>query len=86
MDLSALDRMSVPRLAGYLIVVGALAGAFSWFLLLLGHFAFEIGRPTGPSLLLAIPRGSFFALLVGFGLRLFRRRVRGGGAGERNRS
>ena len=67
---AALGRMSPPHLVGYLIVAGALAGVFAWCLALIGHFAFQISRPTWLSLLLAILRGSLFALIVGFGLRL----------------
>jgi hypothetical protein len=70
-DLGVLRRMSVPNLVGYLVVVGALAGVFAWCLVLAGHFAFGIDRPTWLALLLAIPRGSFYALIVGFGLRLW---------------
>lgn len=84
-NLDALRRMSVPHLVGYLVVAGALAGVFAWCLVLVGHLAFDISRPTLLSLLLAIPRGSFFALLVGFGLRPWWR-VRGDKAGERHES
>ncbi len=84
-NLGALGRMSVPHLGGYMIVVGALAGVFSWCLVLVGHLAFDFSRPTWLSLLLAIPRGSFFALLVGFGLRLWWR-VRGDRTGKRHES
>ena len=81
-DRGALRRMSVPRLVGYLVGVGALAGVLAWCLVLAGHLAFDISRPTWLALLLAIPRGSFFALILGFGLRLWWR-VRGGEAGDR---
>ena len=81
-SLDELGRMSVPHLVGYLILAGALAGVFAWCLVLVGHLVFEISRPTGLSLLLAIPRGSVFALLVGFGLRHWSR-VRGDGTSNR---
>ena len=84
-NLRTIGRMSVPHLVGYMIAVGALAGVLAWCLVLLGHLAFGISRPTWLSLLLAIPRGSLFALLVGFGLRLWWR-VRGDGAGGRHES
>jgi len=75
-DLDAFRRMSVRSFIVYLIVVGAVSGVFAWCLVLAGHLAFDIDRPTGLALLLAIPRGSFYALIVGFGLRLWWR-VRG---------
>ena len=75
-DPGALKRMSVRQFVAYLVIVGAVAGVFAWCLVLAGHFAFEISRPTWLALLLAIPRGSLFALMVGFGLRLWWR-VRG---------
>ncbi len=66
-----LERQSVPYLAVYLSVVGALAALLAWCLMLAGHFAFEITRPTLMSLFFAVLRGSFFALIAGFGLRLW---------------
>ncbi len=82
-DLGALRRMAVPHFVGYLVVVGALSGLFAWCLVLAGHLAFDIDRPTWLALLLAIPRGSLYALIVGFGLRLWWR-VRGDEAGDRH--
>ena len=78
--LGVLRRMSVPQFVIYLVVVGALSGLFAWCLALAGHFAFDMGRPTWLALLLAMPRGSLYALIVGFGLRLWWR-VRGDKAG-----
>jgi hypothetical protein len=75
--------MPVPQFVGYLVAVGALAGALAWCVVLVGHFAFEIGRPTRLALLLAIPRGSLFALLIGFGLRMWWR-ARGDEADEQH--
>jgi len=83
--LSALGRMSIPRFVSYLIAIGALAGVLAWCLVLVGSLALEFSRPTLLALLLAIPRGSFFALIVGFGLRLWWR-VRGDGARKRSES
>lgn len=82
-DLGTLLRMPVPHLVAYLIATGALAGVFAWCLALVGHLAFETGRPSYLSLLLAIPRGSLFALIVGFALRHWSRR-RGDAANERH--
>ena len=63
--------MSLPRLAGYLVVVGGVAGLLAWSLVMVGHLLFEISKPSWTSLLLAILRGSLFAVLLGFALRLW---------------
>jgi hypothetical protein len=63
--------MSLPHLAGYLVAVGGVAGLLAWGLVLVGHLLFEISKPSWTSLLLAIPRGSLFAVLIGFALRLW---------------
>jgi hypothetical protein len=84
-DLDSLSRMSVSQYVAYLVVVGALAGVVAWCLVALGHLVFDISRPTSLALLLAIPRGSLFALIVGFGVRLWLR-VRGNQAGKRRQS
>jgi len=81
-NLGWLGRMSVPQFVGYFVAVGAFAGVLAWCLVLAGHLAFDIGRPTWLALLLAIPRGSLYALIVGFGLRLWLR-GRGDKADER---
>ena len=81
--LNALQRMSVPQFVGYLVGVGALSGVGAWCLVLTGAFVFDVDRPTWLALVLAIPRGSLFALILGFGLRLWWR-VRGDKSGERH--
>ncbi len=70
-DLKWLRRLSVPQFVVYLVMVGAAAGVLAWCLVLVGAFAFDADRPTWLALLLAIPRGSLFGLIVGFGLRLW---------------
>ena len=67
----ALKRMSMPKFFGYLIAVGALSGLLAWCLVLVGRLAIDGSRPTLLSLMLAIPRGSLFALILGCGLRIW---------------
>ncbi len=76
-DLNTLRAMSLPRLVAYLAVVGCLAGLFAWMLVFGGHIVFEISRPTWTSLLLAIPRGGLFAVVLGLVLRWYWSRRRG---------
>ena len=76
-DLSTLRAMSLPRFVAYFAVVGGLAGLFAWKLVFGGHIVFEISRPTWTSLLLAISRGSLFAIVLGLVLRWYWSRRRG---------
>lgn len=64
-----LRAMSPPRFLGYLALAGACAGLLAWLFVLGGHFVFGINKPTWPSLLFAIPRGSLFAVILGLALR-----------------
>lgn len=75
-EFGGLRAMSLPRLLGYLVLAGGCAGLFSWILVLGGHFMFGIHRPTYLSLLLAIPRGSLFAVILGLALRWYWSRSR----------
>ena len=54
---------------GYMVLLGALSGLIAWLMVLVGHLAFGITRPTLGALLFAIPRGSLFAVLLGLVLR-----------------
>jgi hypothetical protein len=75
--------MSLPRLIAYLVVVGGLSGLFAWLLILAGHFVFGMSRPTWMALLLAIPRGSLFGVVLGLALRWYwSRRMKGTSPGR----
>lgn len=82
-DLNTLLAMSLPRLLAYLVVMGGLAGLFAWMLVFGGHMVFDISRPNLTSLLLAIPRGSIFAAVLGLVLRWYWNRRRGRAASEK---
>lgn len=75
-ELRRLRAMSRSRFFGYLVLMGGLAGLFAWILVLCGSFAFGFEMPTGSALLLAIPRGSIFAIVFGLLLRWYWRRRR----------
>jgi hypothetical protein len=75
--------MSLSRWVAYLAVVGGLAGLFAWMLVFGGQIVHEISRPTWTSLLLAIPRGGLFAIILGLVLRWYWSRRRGRAASER---
>lgn len=76
-DLSWLERWSTSRLIVYLSIVGALSAVVAWGLILAGHFVFGITKPSLSTLLYAVFRGALYALLLGFGVRLWRRSRRG---------
>jgi hypothetical protein len=70
-EIGRLRAMSLPQFFGYLILVGGFAGLMAWILVLGGHFAFGITRPSLSALLFAIPRGSLFAVILGLILRWY---------------
>ena len=69
--LRALSGMSRVALVVYLGLAGAAAGIVAWAVVLVGHMLFEIGKPSMLSLLLAIPRGALFGILLAFILRAY---------------
>jgi hypothetical protein len=68
-EFDRLRAMSLSRCLGYLVLVGGFAGLLAWILILGGHFVFGFDKPTWPSLLFAVPRGSLFAVILGLVLR-----------------
>ena len=64
------DELGWMRFLARLSGAGALAGVAAWLLVYGLHLAFEVGKPTGLALLLAVPRGALFgaipALLLGW--------------------
>ena len=64
-----LRAMSRSRFWGYLVLVGGFAGLLAWILVLGGSLVFGMDKPTWPSLLFAVPRGSLFAVILGLALR-----------------
>ena len=71
-----LRAISLPRFWGYLVFVGGLSGLLAWTLFLGGHFVFGFSKPTLLALLLAIPRGSLYAVILGLALRWYWNRSR----------
>jgi len=68
--------MSTRHLVVYLAAVGAAAGFLAWTLLVwLAGMLFEASRPGGLSLLLAVPRGALFGVILGLILRAIWRRA-----------
>jgi len=75
-DLNAMRAMSLSRSLGYLVLVGGFAGLAAWILVLGGALVFGMDKPTWPSLLFAVPRGSLFAVILGLALRWYWSRSR----------
>lgn len=55
----------------YLATVGAFAGFAAWAVIFVAHLLFDVGRPSGIALLLAIPRGAIYAVVLGLILRAY---------------
>ena len=70
-EFNRLRAMSLSRFFGYLVLVGGFAGLAAWILVLGGAFVFGMDKPTWPSLLFAVPRGSLFAVILGLALRWY---------------
>jgi len=67
-SLRALGRWSlVVRLA----TVGAFAGLAAWTLILAAHLLFDVDRPSGIALLLAILRGAVIGIILALVLRSY---------------
>lgn len=75
-ELRRVRAMSLSQFLGYVVVVGGLSGLLAWLVVLGGHLVFGISRPTLSTLLLAVPRGSLFAVILGLALRWYWSRSR----------
>jgi hypothetical protein len=71
-----LRAMSISQYLGYLVLVGGLSGLVAWVVVLGGHVVFGISKPTLLALLLAVPRGSLYAVILGLALRWYWNRSR----------
>lgn len=58
-------------------MVGAFAGFAAWAMVLAAHTLFDVSRPSGISLLLAIPRGALFGIILAVILHAFWNRPSG---------
>jgi hypothetical protein len=69
--------MSLQNLIVRFGLIGALAGFGAWVLMLAAHMLFEVSRPSGIALLLAIPRGALYAIILAVILHLYWKKHRG---------
>jgi hypothetical protein len=76
-NLRALRVMGRWSLAVRLGAVGALAGFAAWALILAAHQVFDVTRPSGIALLLAIVRGAAFGTILALVLWWYWNRPRG---------
>jgi hypothetical protein len=76
---SSMRAMSLPTIVVSLGVVGAIAGLVAWLLVLGLHLLFEVSRPSGMALLLAIPRGAVFGMILALILHAYWKRHPGKG-------
>jgi hypothetical protein len=52
-----------------LAAVGALAGFAAWTVVFVAHLLFDVGRPSAIALVLAVPRGAIFGVILALLLR-----------------
>ncbi len=70
-SMRVLSRSSLALRIG---LVGAVAGLAAWGVVLAGHVLFDIGRPSVAALLLAIPRGALFGVIMALILHAYWKR------------
>jgi len=70
----SMRTMSRSSLIVRIGMVGAVAGLASWGLVLAAHGLFGFGRPSVTALLLAIPRGALFGVILALILHAYWRR------------
>jgi ABC-type Fe3+-siderophore transport system permease subunit len=61
---NALRAKSRPYLVLYFSILGAFSGLVSWVAIMVAHMLFDVVKPSGMSLLLAIPLGTFFGVIL----------------------
>ena len=75
--------MPLPALMVRLGLAGALAGIAAWLLVLGLHLFLQVSRPSWVALLLAIPRGAVFGMILALVLHAFWKRHPGTGKAEK---
>jgi hypothetical protein len=76
-DLNAWRGLSRSALILRVGLIGAAAGFVAWAGMLVAHVLWEIGRPSGIALLLAIPRGALFGAILAVILHAYWKRQPG---------
>jgi hypothetical protein len=76
-DLRALRVMGRWSLVVRIGTVGAFAGLAAWAMILAAHYVFDVTRPSGIALLLAIVRGAAFGTILAFVLWWYWNKPRG---------
>ena len=70
-------RMGKWSLVVRFAAIGAFAGFAAWIVVFVAHLLFDVGRPSGIALLLAIPRGAIFGVVLALILRVYWNRTHG---------
>jgi hypothetical protein len=78
----AMRLLSLPALLVRLALAGAIAGLVAWLAVLGLHLLFAVSRPSWLSLLLAIPRGAVFGMILALVLYAYWKRQPGAGEVE----
>ena len=78
----AMRALSLPALLARLALAGAVAGLVAWLAVLGLHLLFEVSRPSWLELLLAIPRGAVFGMILALILYAYWKRQPGAGEVE----
>jgi putative flippase GtrA len=76
-NLDAYRAMSLSSLIVRFGLIGAAAGLVAWLLVLAARLLFEADGPSGLSLLLAIPRGALYAIILAVILHTYWKKHRG---------
>ena len=66
--------MSRSTLVARLGLVGAVSGIIAWAVMLVAHLVFGVDRPSVTSLLLAIPRGALYGVILALILHAYWKR------------
>ena len=61
---NSIRAMSLSSIVVRLGLVGAIAGFVAWVVVFGMHVLFEVSRPSAMALLLAIPRGAVFGIIL----------------------
>jgi len=77
--MASLRAMKRGALVRYLAAVGGFAGLIAWLFAYAAAGVFDIGKPSVLALVLAIPRGALYGVILALILRAYWRRSAAGG-------
>ncbi len=69
--MASLRAMERKKLVAYLALIGGVAGLLAWLVVYAAHLVVDASKPSVLALVLAIPRGALYGVIMALILRAY---------------